>query len=297
MARFRAGPALLLVGATLAAAGGASAQVVRGRVVDALTGDPVPGATLALVDIAGDIVRATDSDASGHFQLRAPAAGFFSVQADGLGYASFRSDPVSLVDDGVVDVRLRLGVEAIPLAPFVVLADSQIGGGRAADFDRRRRDPSLSGYFVGAEEIERRPMATPSQLLRAVPGVDLYPVQTGDNPFGLDRGLIYLPGARGGSLRPGACLAQLFVNGIAMRQTEDGLVSVDDVLEGAKIVGVEVYTRAFAAPLEFRGTGECGVVLYWTEEPGASSGSWSAKRVAVGFGAIVAVLLLGIAGR
>jgi hypothetical protein len=189
-----------------------------------------------------------------------------------------------------------MGVDAIPLSPFVVVADSQIRRGRVADFERRRDDPSLGGDFLDADDIRSRPMATPTQLLRAVPSVELYQVRTVDNPRGLDRSLIYLPGSRGGSLIRGKCLAQVFVNGISTRQSQDGHYTVDDVLDGVPIAGVEVYSRASAAPPGFQGTGECGVVLYWTEEPASSSAGWGIKRIAVGVSAIVGVLLLGFLG-
>ena len=154
-------------------------------------------------------------------------------------------------------------------------------------------DPSLGGHFLDAEDIAGRPIATPTGLVAAMPMVTRYQIQTMDNPFGLDRSLIYLPGGRGGSVRPGSCLAQVFVNGVPVRQTEDGTVSVDDVLAGVPLAGVEVYPRAAAAPVEFRGTGECGVVLFWTEEPAPSVGSWSVRRIAIGVGAILGILVFG----
>lgn len=272
------------------------AQVVYGEVTDGPSGVPIAGVRLQLRDLEGRVVASADSDDEGRFELQAPAGGLYSLHAERIGYSSFRSDAVSIADGGSIEVLVRLGVEAIPLAPFVVLADSQIRRGRAAEFERRRNDPTVGGHFLDSSDIRSRPTATPTQLLRALPSVDLYRVQTVDNPMGPDRSLIYLPGSRGGSLRSGMCLAQVFVNGIAMRQTQDGHFTVDDMLQGAPLLGVELYTRAAAAPVEFRGTGECGVVLYWTEEPAASSGSWNIGRIAVGVGAIVGVLIAGFVG-
>lgn len=278
---------------TLVCAGSSSAQTVHGEVTDAETGNPIEGVRLRLLDLSGEVVAATDSEDDGSFQLRARDGGLYSVAAQRLGYTSYRSDAVSVEDAGDIEVRVRMGVDAIPLSPFVVLADSQIRRGRVADFERRRDDPSLGGHFLDAEDVRARPTATPTQLLRALPSVELYQIQTEDNRRGLDRSLIYLPGSRGLSLIRGKCLAQVFINGIAARQSQDGHNSIDDVLDGVPIVGVEVYSRAAAAPPGFQGTGECGVVMYWTEEPTGSTRGWGIKRIVVGVGAIAGVLLFG----
>ena len=272
----------------------ADAQVVSGQVLDAASGEPIPGVRLRLLSLDSTLVNATDSDESGAFELRAREGGIYSVSAERLGYMTYQSDLMSVVDRGRVNVRVRLGVEAIPLTPFVVIADNPVRPGRVGDFEGRRDDPSLGGFFVGREEIERRPLATPTQLLQTLPSVDVLDVQVEDNPRGLDRGLIYLPGTRGGSLLSGRCLAQVFVNGVPYRQTQDGDSSVDDLLAGARIVGIELYPRASSAPPGFAGSGECGVVMYWTEEPGANSDNpWGFKRIFVGAGFIVGVLIYG----
>ena len=288
-------PALLLA-LTLWAPESAHAQIVHGVVSDASTESPVQDARLYLLNADGERVASADSGDDGGFELRVRTGGVYSVRVERLGYVSFDSEPLRVETGDRVEVRLRMGVEAIPLSPFIVLADAGSRLGRVADFERRQADPSLGGHFLGVEDVRARPNATPTQLLRALPAVHLYQVQTVDNPVGLDRSLIYLPGSRGGSLFRGQCLAQVFVNGVPFRQTQDGHTTVDDLLAGAPIVGVELYPRAAAAPPGYTGTGECGVVLYWTEEVGATSGRWGAGRIAVGAGVILGILLVGFVG-
>jgi carboxypeptidase family protein len=287
---------LLLLFALLGLAGPLAAQIVQGQVLDASTAEPVEGAQVTIVHLGGNGSRTTLSDRIGRFELALPGGGRFSLEVDRLGYESYLTDPFRVEGGQTVKVVLQLGVGAIPLAPFLVLADDRAEMGRTADFERRRDDPTLGGHFLDAGDIQARPMATPSQLLVALPAVTVYQIQTMNNAFGLDRSLVYLPGGRGGSVRPGLCLAQMFVNGVPFRQSEDGRVSVDDLLDGAPIVGVELYTRASAAPIGYQGTGECGVVLYWTEEPTASSGSWSLKRIGVGIGLIAGLVVAAIVG-
>ena len=293
--RVALGLAFTLVGA-LALTDGLAAQVVYGIVSDASTGEPVQDARLFLLGESGERVASAESGEEGDFELRVRVGGRYSVQVERLGYLPFESETVEVLDGAQVEVQLRLGVDAIPLSPFVVLAEAGGGLGRQADFERRRNDPVLGGHFLGAEEIRARPNATPTQLTRALPAVRLYQVQTVDNPSGMDRSLIYLPGSRGGSLLEGQCLAQVFVNGVPFRQTQDGRTTVDDILAGATISGIEVYSRAAAAPVGYIGTGECGVVMYWTEEPVSTSGDWNPVRVIVGVGVILGVLIVGLVG-
>jgi hypothetical protein len=276
-------------------ASAATAQVVQGRVVDAETGVPIQDVRLTLVDSMGALVAYSGSDVRGAFELRPRQPGSYSVLAERLGYAAFRSDPVDVARGSEIVVAVRMGVDAIPLEPFVVFASSEMRLGRIAEFERRRDDPTLGGHFLDADDVRARPMASPTQLLRTLPSVDLTPIITEDNRLGsFDRSLIYLPGSRGGSLRAGMCLAQVYVDGVQVQQSQSGAFSIDDYLAGAPIGGVELYTRASAAPPQYRGTGECGVVLYWTEEPAASQRGWGMKRIAAGFGLIAGLVLFGL---
>lgn len=271
----------------------ARAQILTGLVLDAASGEPIPGVRLRLFALDSTLVTAADTDDAGAFELRAREGGIYSVSAERLGYMPYHSDLMTLYDRGRLNVRVQMGVEAIPLTPFVVVADP-VPAGRVGDFQGRRDDPSLGGFFVGRAEIERRPTAMPSQLLQTLPTVELLEVQLEGIPRSLDRSLIYLPGTRGGSLLAGKCLAQVFINGVPFRQSQNGSATVDDVLLGARIVGVELYPRASSAPPGFQGSGECGVVLYWTEEPGANSDNpWGFKRIFVGAGFILGVLIYG----
>ena len=270
-------------------------------VQDVESGLPVESARVLLVDLSGRGTVVAESGVDGRFVLTASRGGRFTLEVERIGYRSWVSDPLELDGGESIELVVRVGVDAIPLDPIVVVAREGLSRGRLADFERRRQDPTIGGHFLGPEEIARRPVATPSQLLRAVPTVTLAQIQLTPGSMGLDRSLVYLPGSRGSGTLPGSCLAELFVNGVPVRQDPDGRVSVDDVLQGNPIVGVEVYSRASAAPLQYRGSGACGVVLYWTAEPeiesgAVRSGGLGLGRIAVGVGLIGALITLAIAG-
>jgi len=268
-------------------------QVVVGDVSDAGNGGAIEGVRLELIDVDGRVVASTDSDPLGRFVLMPERAGRYSVFAERLGYTSVRSGVFGVMEGSPVVVELQLDVEAIPLSPVVVLAGGQIRSAAMAGFEQRRNDPTLGGHFLDAADIRARPMATPTQLLRQLPSVHLYQVMTQDNPTGMDRSLIYLSGSGAISLISGMCLAQVYINGVPARQTQDGDFTIDDYLDGVPIAGIELYPRASAAPFQYRGTGECGVVLFWIEEPAPSSDGWGLKRIAAGVGMIVGMLIVG----
>ena len=63
-------------------------QVVRGRVVEAETGAPVPGAIVRLLDASGAGVAAVLADSAGRYRLAAPAAGTYQLRAERVGFAT-----------------------------------------------------------------------------------------------------------------------------------------------------------------------------------------------------------------
>jgi hypothetical protein len=266
----------------------ARAQSVRVAVEDAETGAPVVGATVTLL-AGGRAVTAAETGADGRADLTAEEAGAFSLAVRALGYRDFTSDELAVSDRSYVEVRVVLGIDALPLEPVTVVATGALLSPHMAGFERRRADPSLGGSFLTRKDIERRPIAVPTELLQSMPSVDIAPIMTADAPIVSGRNLVWFPNDRGtASGRRGACLAELYVDGVRTRQS--AAASADDLLAGAEIAGVEVYPRASNAPLEYQGTGTCGVVLFWTEEPEGSSGIWSWKRMAVG-GGLLAVLV------
>ena len=82
--------ALLLTAAALQPA---SAQVVRGTLVDAASDRGIGGAMLTLLDRSGRRVeQALTREDSGTFELRAPAPGEYRLRSDRIGYATTYSE-------------------------------------------------------------------------------------------------------------------------------------------------------------------------------------------------------------
>ncbi len=130
-----------LLFANLLAAAPANAQIVMGQVRDAGTGEPVVGATITLADTLAAPQRRVLSNSAGQFIITHTAPGQYLIQAGRLGYATIESSAIAIAEGEVVEVEVRLAVEAIPIEPLTVVV-------------RRRetqRERDLRGYFERTE--------------------------------------------------------------------------------------------------------------------------------------------------
>jgi hypothetical protein len=275
--------ALALAGLVLAPAS-ARGQIVRGMVFAAGTGEPIPGAELVLRDEAGGLVASAVSATDGRFALRPDRGGTVRMEVSHLGYAGWETADFELGDVAIIEVEVRLGVEAIPIEPLTVIARSRMSLGGVAGFEQRARDPSIDGYFLDEEAIARRPMSTPSNLVLQAPGMS---VGLASSAASFDRGVIM----------SGGCAAQTYIDGIRVQQGNGA--SVDDLLTIDRIAGVEIYPRRSGTPIQYSdATGQgCGVVLFWTKPPEANTGlEWGTGRILAGTGLFLGLLTLALVG-
>jgi hypothetical protein len=275
-------PALALSCALVA--GPVSGQMVRGIVVGAGDGQPIGDAQLVLRNEGGVVVATASSSADGRFALGLRAAGRVSLEVSHLGYRSWETAPFDIGPDAVIDVEVQLGIDAIPLEPITVVAQSTLSLGSLSAFRQRMADPSLDGYFIEEEEISRRPVAKPSDLVLGRPGMTTAPASSAS---GMDRGVIMA----------GGCPARTFIDGAPVRQGAGA--SIDDLLTPDRIAGIEIYPRGLGAPLQYQDSSQprCGVVLFWTKpaEPDADRGR-STGRLLLGLGLLAGILTLAFLG-
>lgn len=106
--------------ACAATASSATAQIVRGRVLEEGTGTPLPGAMIVLVDAEGTQVGRILTDDLGRFTLRAPRTGAYTLRADRIGYASLTSPPLELAPGAAAFHDMVVPVQAIALDNITV---------------------------------------------------------------------------------------------------------------------------------------------------------------------------------
>ena len=138
-------------------AGAASAQSLAGRVTDAETGDPLPGASVAIPSIS----RGASTDVDGRFSIPNLPAGPARVVVSFVGYRS-AVQTVEVAGATALDVAL---------APSVVEAPDVTITARARASDVLSTPQSVS--VVDGADLDRASGATPFEALDAVAGVRL----------------------------------------------------------------------------------------------------------------------------
>ena len=97
-----------LVVASLLMAGPVPAQIVRGQVVDSVTGVPVGGGSIILLAAGSAQVARTVTDPDGLFLLRAGAPGQYRLRVEAQGYRASEFPPFQLAVDRVLSYVLLL---------------------------------------------------------------------------------------------------------------------------------------------------------------------------------------------
>jgi hypothetical protein len=239
--------ALVLAGLVLHTAT-AHAQQIRGRAVEGESREPVAGAVVELLAQDASRLAVATTDSLGRFLLEPRRAGDFAIRVTHLSYLPIDSAALRVPAGETIEVELRLTTRAITLEPLVVTSrrDRQL-----REFHERMSRRGF-GRFLSREDIEQRPGARPTELLRGMAGVQLVPATPG--------GTGNLITMRGGGVS-GRCQPTIYIDGMETFQHTG--VPVDAFLQTAMLEGVEVYT-GLTAPSALHPRTGCGVVAFWT---------------------------------
>jgi hypothetical protein len=249
----------------------AAQRVIRGIIVDAESGRPVPEVFVELVD-GVHRVASTTTDTAGLFSLRAPRNGAAVLAISRIGYASLRrAIRVSSRDDSVLSIELT--PEPVPLPTIGVTTETGVLENRLEGYLRRRK--LGAGHFFSEQQLKNVRGAPLSDLLRIVPGIE---VTTRRTPFGP---LIFTnsneiqnqmsPFRRravpNSQMQIGPCPMQLYIDGRHFSTQDLGV----DVIKPEDLVAVEVFRSVAEVPAEFGGLHvRCGVISVWTRRvPGS----------------------------
>lgn len=235
------------------------AQVLRGRLVDDLSGEAIPAANITLLagTKGGDLVARVLSDSAGAFILKGIGDGRFRIRGERIGYETVTSPPFDLVDQDTLAVELRMSVEAVPLAPLTVVSERlplllsrqlEVGG----FLDRRDVYGSNGlglGTFLVKSDWERRNPSRISALLQDVPGVRVF-----GSAVRL-RTVTSFSGTQG-------CTPNFYLNGQILPLRGE---SIDDIISAFSVSAVEVYP-GMSRPPQFMDLGDhpCGAIVLWT---------------------------------
>ncbi len=137
--------------------------VIAGAVTQATSSAPVAGAQVRIVSAAG-IETMVVSGVDGTYRVPGLAPGSYLVSAKGIGFRESPAIRLDVVADQTVQHTIELAGNTPALQEIVITAS------RAPE---KIIDAPASISVVGREEIESRPSLSPTDHLRAVPGVDI----------------------------------------------------------------------------------------------------------------------------
>jgi hypothetical protein len=265
---------------TLASAQQASAQHIRGRLVDVETGLPIRVGILTLLSADRNVIATAMSDADGYWRLDVPQPAVYYVAADRMGYQPWVSGPVEIAAEDELNSVFHLKPSPLILEPIDVQARAVRQYLQYSGFFERQR--SNFGHFVTPEDIDRRKASRVTELLTTIPGVQRVEASGSAGPAQIQ--------LRGSNLsRGGLCRPRVFVDGLmysrgdaqAVRQREsdateratdaenrqENALSLDDIGHPSTVAGIEVYRSASQVPVQFGGSSIetlCGVIVVWT---------------------------------
>lgn len=260
----RLGVCLVLV-LVLVLAGGAplSAQVVRGSVADAESGDPVPLAYVGLLEPGRELVVAALADVDGSFSLEAPAHGSYLLYVTRAGYRTVLDGVFELGEDGVFEVAVGLAPAPFEMESVIVEVEG-VRDLRTVGFYERRQ--AGIGHFFEREEIARLAVDDLTDALRGIPSFRIVtPVTSLLSPSQVMSPEVLV--RRGGDY----CSPTLFVDGHAVAHGSRHSISrtairPGDFVDPYDVEAVEVYVRSAETPPQFEAVGGCGAMLVWTRK-------------------------------
>jgi hypothetical protein len=115
------------------------AQALEGRVTESGMQQPVPGATVSMLDSAGSVVGRAVADSSGAFRIRAPEPGEFRLSTVRVGYRPTLTRAVALAAEQTLTVEVRMAPAPVALDTAVSLEPRRRGiAGRVLDDETGR---------------------------------------------------------------------------------------------------------------------------------------------------------------
>ena len=185
------------------------------------------------------------TDASGRFELASLPVGTHTLEVRRIGFAPQRL-PVHLASQSPTSVSVQLD-KPVRLLDAVRVSARTIYSRRQMEIERRRSRGQ--GHFIMRHELERYPASRLTDVLRRIPGVNVYASPTGD----------VVTVSRGQSSMSAACRPTVYMDGHRLGSAED----VDALASVSSLEAVEVYTSAGQTPVEYLGGG-CGAIVLWT---------------------------------
>lgn len=262
-------PVAALLAAVFLLAAPASAQVVRGVVTDAESGDAIEDVTVRLKDGQGAVSGTTTTDDDGRFYLESGSLATESVLSlEALGYVTesvLLGDLTGFSDAGV-ELDVALVPDPLPVEGLVAHVESRPLVRHLANAGFYRRQHANFGSFRILTDEDRTQARVPSDLLRGIQGIRL------DQLDMLTGGAGSEPRIRASTIgtfqQDGTCYPSVFLDGSLIRRGAPAARlqrPFDRLVSPNQVQAIEVYRSPSQLPAQYGGNqGGCGVILLWT---------------------------------
>ena len=169
---------LLLTGLMLAPLTAEAQSIVRGRVTDTQTGEPLPGTTIRVQSST----RGAVTDVHGEYTLRLPA-GRYELRVSYIGYEE-KTVSLSVEEGGARTLNIGMSPADFQVDEVVVLGRIQ---GQQKALNQQKNSGQVVN-IVAADQIGRFPDPNTAEAVQRIPGVTLQRDQ-GEGRFVIVRGL------------------------------------------------------------------------------------------------------------
>jgi len=244
-------------------------ELIKGRLIDGETGDPIPYGTVRLLWRGKAPVATVLSRADGTFRLASPQAGTYRLRGERMGYKTSESDDLYLRVGDTLDVDFRLAVDAVLLDPLTVNVSAKPWENRKElvgmdPFFERFSRYAETGFakFMTRDSLrhwQNQVQSTGEMLQWSTPMVRNADPITGEMTM------------------RGSCKPAYYFNGMK--------VPYEDVRSFSPVMleGVEVYMRP-SIPADLGRDDPCGVVVFWARQtpPDSLPPSKVGRKLAIG---------------
>eukprot|EP01133_Synstelium_polycarpum_P017598 gene17598-20994_t len=159
----------------------AFSQTLKGRVTDAITGDPLTGATVKVMENSSRHFVQLD----GTFTIKNLKAGAYHLQVSYLSYKTSQKE-IRVNASGITQVSIEMNPDAAELSTVVIGAQ-----GNASDRKARSLEKNADALLnvVSAKTIELSPDLTVANVMQRVSGVTIERSSTGEGRYPIIRGM------------------------------------------------------------------------------------------------------------
>jgi hypothetical protein len=230
-----------LVAGVLSLTASLAAQTRPAGVIDGLVTDTnLVTLNDATVSILGSGVRVS-TGGNGRFRIVGLRRGNYILAVHHIGFVPI-AVAMAVAEHDTLRPSFELQRITRELDTMIVTAKSITA--RMNEFEDRRK--AGVGYFITADDLERRNTIVVADVIRTIPSVGIASRMFTQYAV---------------NIRGGGCRFQVYLDGLPMPTPTD----LNLLPRPSDLAGIEIYSGPATVPLQYSFQGACGVILFWTK--------------------------------